>query len=1418
MSAIDKEEIDSALRDYNSAPRDDSVYAKEQHEKRVMDAVRYIYNYANDRQETPATRAYARSILDEQIDPKDIERAGIEAAARSMVETAESTALFSQGDSVAPEQQLSQQELEALVQAVTRRIPGAPEIVVADSARALFGAQVPAGTTPAGGVVGGKVYLFRDGIASVRDASRVIFHELFHYGLKNILPKEQYIQTLLRIQAIDPQVREYARRWRASVEGQARRSTMPAQDWNALAVEEALADIAEDITDPETGQVGSQFKGTVRNLAKWLADIAEMLGMRSLAQAVRRMTMTETEKFVLQAIQTQQAPTSPGAESPAFKRWFGDSKVVDAEGKPLVVYHGTGNSFSTFDRHAYTEREGFYFSSDPAFAGDFAEGSADGIAYDDREEAQGPSVMPVYLSIQNPVDVRNGWPKEVAEQLDDTINYEWLTTLPPSDFWLAMDGADGSAIKSKLESLGYDGLIATEVGAPVYVAFRPEQIKSAIGNNGNFDPANPDIRFSTKRALPAETPKQIVTAADTIADTIKHFAKKAVTFGAFSQDLAQIASRVLPSVKRFTQLMTERDVVKAKNERAVEKILQEYDRLPAAAKGTGPGSVNYLLREMTTSNKWGFKPDWLQNVDVDPEMEAKFNAASPQARALVTEVLRHGHTTLQQMKAAVLENVESDFDFQIADAKKRGDDAEARELEKQKAKSLTGYGSLFAISGQTPYAPLKRFGNHVVLAFSKAYLDAEANGNTEEMRRLQQEGENHYVVQFAETRSEAKAIERGMAGKYDLVQVFEKDDTNPLMYAGHDVMGTFYRLRNMVADADASIDVEAKKSVNRLLNDIHLTLLGEQSARQAERNRKNIAGADLDMMRAFATQGRATAHFIASLHNNGKVYDQLREMKKEAGARTAGRGEREMYYNEFAKRFGMSADYRPSPIIDKALGATSVWMLLTNPAYYLQNATQPFMMSLPMMGGKHGYARSAGMLIRSYRELMPILKDGKLTEDDYGKLPKDVRAAVEKLVDAGRIDISLDQDLGRWRSTEEGGLQKVGSVVEKLRSVAQTVESINRLSTAIAAYRLEVERGASAEQATAYADKVIYDTHGDYSGFNAPRITRTGGWRLVTQFKKFQLIQLSLMAKLLKQSFSGASPTEKLIGRKALAFTLSHALAMGGVMGLPGFTAIAWVLGKVFGDDDEPDNPELALRRAIGNDTMADLLVKGAPKLAGVDLSGKLGMGGMLSIMPFAEVDFSRDGYAQMLTALAGPFLGGLLPKAADGVSLMAGGNYYQGLEKMLPTGLGNAMKGARMATEGMTQRNGDVVLTPEDISFMDAAMAAIGLPTNKVTDRQFLQAAKFQYDEFYQERTAELRKKYNEAYRSGDAQARLDVQAEWMELQDSRRRNGYVAQPLSQLLRAPMEQARRERDTVGGVQARQQNAGFVQQTRDLLE
>ena len=68
-------------------------------------------------------------------------------------------------------------------------------------------------------------------------------------------------------------------------------------------------------------------------------------------------------------------------QTEAFKKWFGKSAVVDAEGKPLVVYHGTARDFNAFDRTKIgstfeIDGEGFFFTSSNDLASDYADAAA----------------------------------------------------------------------------------------------------------------------------------------------------------------------------------------------------------------------------------------------------------------------------------------------------------------------------------------------------------------------------------------------------------------------------------------------------------------------------------------------------------------------------------------------------------------------------------------------------------------------------------------------------------------------------------------------------------------------------------------------------------------------------------------------------------------------------------------------------------------------------------------------------------------------------------------------------------------------------------------------------------------------------------------------------------------------------------
>lgn len=161
-----------------------------------------------------------------------------------------------------------------------------------------------------------------------------------------------------------------------------------------------------------------------------------------------------------------QALNQGATETPEFRNWFGDSKVVDTDGKPLVVYHGTAKDFSRFDikaernMAAFRDAQGFYFTSDPRDASAYTEDRETG------DPADGANLMPTYLRIDNPLRV-------AADDIDNHPAYI------------------SEKRRAALEAEGYDGIIYAD--GVEFVVFRPEQIKSAIGNRGTFDPNDPNI-------------------------------------------------------------------------------------------------------------------------------------------------------------------------------------------------------------------------------------------------------------------------------------------------------------------------------------------------------------------------------------------------------------------------------------------------------------------------------------------------------------------------------------------------------------------------------------------------------------------------------------------------------------------------------------------------------------------------------------------------------------------------------------------------------------------------------------------------------------------------------------------------------------------------------------------------------------
>lgn len=213
--------------------------------------------------------------------------------------------------------------------------------------------------------------------------------------------------------------------------------------------------------------------------------------------------------------------------TPEFKEWFGNSKVVDEKGKPLEMVHFSYNEFSQFDKsHAGVNNDessiGFWFAD------------RDDFAFNNERY---PIRYDVYLKMDNPLIIEgngtetNPWADTDIDNLDSYAKFEKMfndlmyqdpqmwdervyepiyggfetqkVKLRFSNFSEKKQREIIKGIIDKLKAQGYDGIIIKNTrvdslnpdeGINQYVVFEPNQIKS-VYNRGTWNAGNDNIYY-----------------------------------------------------------------------------------------------------------------------------------------------------------------------------------------------------------------------------------------------------------------------------------------------------------------------------------------------------------------------------------------------------------------------------------------------------------------------------------------------------------------------------------------------------------------------------------------------------------------------------------------------------------------------------------------------------------------------------------------------------------------------------------------------------------------------------------------------------------------------------------------------------------------------------------------------------------
>lgn len=278
---------------------------------------------------------------------------------------------------------------------------------------------------------------------------------------------------------------------------------------------------------PMSGDEREMLQGA---LTKLLARSHEL--MAEHAQALARESLQEVSSAVRGEENADTHDVDVGSES--FKRWFGDSQVVDADGKPLLVYHGTDATFANFDTQFIGKNTGadntglgFFFLADEGHARDFA-----------QQTSGGERVLSAYISLKKPLfltldsifsnesqastlyEIFTGErlePKEALAAINEEIGLGEYQDIPEvvSSEWA----------KDILVRDGFDGAISRfGEGVLEYIVFEPSQIR--IVDDGLKALAN-----KTKpQAQQASDKIRHEDAGEKIGGARKDYAKRAMVY------------------------------------------------------------------------------------------------------------------------------------------------------------------------------------------------------------------------------------------------------------------------------------------------------------------------------------------------------------------------------------------------------------------------------------------------------------------------------------------------------------------------------------------------------------------------------------------------------------------------------------------------------------------------------------------------------------------------------------------------------------------------------------------------------------------------------------------------------------------------------------------------------------------------
>lgn len=935
----------------------------------------------------------------------------------------------------------------------------------------------------------------------------------------------------------------------------------------------------------------------------------------------------------------------------------------------------------------------------------------------------------------------------------------------------------------------------------------------------------------------------------TLISYVDKFAKYInASFLQFTDRLVRDAEKYLPSAKTWYKGVV--DCAKLVNDTR-SKGMAIGDMFFKLSKEQRE-QVNKFLYDSVMSDKWGYIPtDWLNSkgelikedaFTVSPELAKRFTKLSKEEQEVIRQVHKWGHDT-QLRKQKLIDTLGTALQGDAYKSKFKDPETYLPYVPLERTGRYNVVWKSKALTdAEAKYNRLKKARDEWEALNQKEKAKAEEQKTEfkkldfpdenafEELKRqidnMRRDGNHYHVARFD---SLAKAQQR----------MNELNAQHGNKSAQLYDIGNKEHMKSLTSSREIEeLASELKSSLNKtfygkayqgLLDviDEYAYDAGRKTVDNSLRDRLKVAGANENIMDSFLNRVNSDAHLIANMTYGKTISDAYVKMKDELKEFRGKHGSASLVnsvtttFNELEKRHLQMMERKPHTGFDtlsEGLRSANTHFSLTfKPMFYVQNALQPWMMTAPVLAGRFGMGPSHGALLEAYQNYGVIFGNafsnaGSIAEKlkAFGNLTKQIENSkllktgeknmLEEMERRNLLDLGAQQEFGSFIG-DNAFSKAVNRVTTEIGVATRGVEIMNRFAAALSGYRLQKARlikdgmteAQAHEAAKEYAAELLSLTQGDYSAQNAPSAFNTRIGKLALQFRKFQAIQFNFFAHLMKGAVKNMSPEEKAIARKQLAIAMATHFAMAGFKGLPAVSALAAILGGMFGDEDE--EPEDWFRKMCAENGIAkefvDLILEGVPSLLGVNLSDSIGAGTMASIAPYTRKDFNKEGgMKELLINLAGAPISRIL-RIHDGwtQSNWETNSWRPLIEAGLPAGIPGIFKAAGILDATVDKRTGAKFLSDEDFGLTDRLLLAMGATPKVLEDMYRMRGQVRRTQEWGTQQSGEIKARFINTRRGNNWKEINEIYRDLEEINVKRREKG-----LPKIKRSDLHSAYKQR------------------------